>query len=140
MTGSGGSRILGPSSLRTGRPHATRTHLAVGLLGLVAPPAPDDSIAPETVSAIKAATVYVRVEGDGWGGSGSGFVVATDDKGVLVTTTTTSPHRRPRSPTRREAAGPHHRLRQRHEGRAVLPATVLASDSDRDLAVLRVAG
>ena len=45
-----------------------------------------DDITPETVDAVKKATVFVRVEGDGWSGSGSGFVIAADDKGVLIVT------------------------------------------------------
>src|SRR5437868_1494275 len=45
-----------------------------------------DAIAPETVEAVKKATVFIRVEADGRSASGSGFVVAADGPSVLVAT------------------------------------------------------
>jgi S1-C subfamily serine protease len=114
--------------------------LAAGLLVLVAPPArADDSIAPETVAAIKAATVYVRVEGDGWGGSGSGFVVAADKERLLVVTNhhvavKLPPGARPKPSVVSVVFGSGTAAEREY------PATVVASDEERDLAVLRVAG
>jgi S1-C subfamily serine protease len=46
----------------------------------------DDAIPPETVDAVKKATVFVRVQGTGWKASGSGFVVAAEKDYVLVAT------------------------------------------------------
>ncbi|WP_439629545.1 S1C family serine protease [Gemmata sp.] len=46
----------------------------------------DDGISPATVTALKRATVFVRVEGAGWKATGSGFVVAADKDSVLVAT------------------------------------------------------
>ena len=54
--------------------------LAIGLLALVARSSrADDTITPETVSAVKDATAYIRVAGNGWAGSGAGFVVGLVD-------------------------------------------------------------
>ncbi|MDB5309542.1 MAG: serine protease [Gemmataceae bacterium] len=114
--------------------------LAVGLLALAAPPArADDVIAPETVATIKAATVYVRVEGDGWGGSGSGFVVAGDKERVLVVTNhhvavKLPPGARPKPPAVSVVFGGGTAAEREY------PATVVGADEERDLAVLRVAG
>jgi S1-C subfamily serine protease len=114
--------------------------LAVGLLFIVASPArADDTIAPETVAAIKAAAVYVRVEGDGWGASGSGFVVAADKERLLVVTNhhvavKLPPGVRPKPPVVSVVFGSGTAAEREY------PATVVASDEDRDLAVLRVAG
>ena len=60
--------------------------LAVGLLAAASTARSEEAITPETVAAIKKAAVFVRVEGDTWAATGSGFVVAADDKGVLVAT------------------------------------------------------
>lgn len=60
--------------------------LAAGFLALVALARADDGIPPETVDAVKKATVFVRVQGANWKGSGSGFVVSADKDSVLVAT------------------------------------------------------
>ncbi len=59
--------------------------LALGLV-LLATSTRADDIPAETVDAVKKATVFVRVQGTGWKGSGSGFVVARDKDSVLVAT------------------------------------------------------
>ena len=114
--------------------------LAVGLLTLLVPPSrADDPIVPDTVAAVKAATVYVRVEGEGWGGSGSGFVVAADPDRVLVVTNhhvavKVPAGARPKPPAVSVVFGSGTATEQEY------PATVAGADEDRDLAVLRVAG
>lgn len=113
--------------------------LALGLLGFMTSIArADDAISPETISAIKAATVYIRMEGgDGWGGSGSGFVVAADKDRVLVVT---NHHVAVRSPNGSRAKPPKVSVvfGSGTKSEREYPATVVASDEDRDLAVLRV--
>src|SRR5581483_12400522 len=102
----------------------------------------DDSIAPETVQAVKKATVFVRVEGDGWTVSGSGFVVSADAGTVLVAT---NHHVAVPTPPAgaRPSAKPPVVTAVFDSGTAAersYPATVAAADPERDLAVLRVAG
>ncbi len=46
----------------------------------------EDAIPPEMVDAIKAATVFVKVEAEGGSGSGSGFVVKTEGNSAYVVT------------------------------------------------------
>src|SRR5436190_7676957 len=59
----------------------------VGLVLLVAAPVrADDAIPPDTVVAVKRATVFVRVQGPNWKGSGSGFVVSAEKDTVLIAT------------------------------------------------------
>jgi S1-C subfamily serine protease len=60
--------------------------LAVGMTAFAQSVFSQDGIAPETVEAIKKAAVFIRVEGDGWSGSGSGFVIHDDTRGVLIAT------------------------------------------------------
>ncbi|WP_439625363.1 S1C family serine protease [Gemmata sp.] len=112
--------------------------LVAGLLARTAPARADDALAAETVAAVKAASVYVRVEGDGWGGSGSGFVVAADKDRVLVVTNhhvavKVPAGARPKPPVVTVVFGSGTRAERE------CPATVVAADEDRDLAVLRVA-
>lgn len=114
---------------------------ALALVGLLAPltlARADDALTAETVAAVKAASVYVRVEGDGWGGSGSGFVVAADKDRVLVVTNhhvavKVPAGAKPKPPVVTVVFGSGTRAERE------CPATVVASDEDRDLAVLRVA-
>jgi len=63
--------------------------LPIALLGIVfcAPQtSAQDTISPETVAAVKHATVFVRVQGSNWKASGSGFVIAADKDSVLIAT------------------------------------------------------
>jgi len=114
--------------------------LAVGFLIFIVRQAhADDAIAPETVAAIKRSSVFVRVEGDGWSGSGSGFVVAADKERVLVVT---NHHVAVKHPP---GAGPKASKISVVFGSGTVsekeyPALVAASDEDRDLAVLRITG
>jgi len=55
-------------------------------LAVAAAAGADDGIPPETVAAVKKATVLVRCSGPTWKGTGSGFVVAADKGTVLVAT------------------------------------------------------
>lgn len=116
--------------------------LAAGLTVLTATVRADDSIAPETLDAVKKATVFVRIEGDGWSASGSGFVVHADPTAVLIAT---NQHVVSVPPSVGAAPGAKpSRIRVVFD--AGLPtersyaAAVAASDAERDLAVLRVAG
>src|SRR5262245_30859975 len=45
-----------------------------------------EAMAPETVVAVKHATVFIRAEGKEWKGSGSGFVVVVNKDTVLIAT------------------------------------------------------
>ena len=60
--------------------------LAAGLLLAVAQAHAQDAIPPDTVAAVKRATVFVRVEAGASKGSGSGFVVSADKDSVLIAT------------------------------------------------------
>ncbi len=61
--------------------------LAIVSLALFAAAArAEDTIPPEMVAAIKAATVFVKVEVEGLSGSGSGFVIKTDGDSAYVVT------------------------------------------------------
>ncbi|WP_246522955.1 S1C family serine protease [Gemmata palustris] len=114
--------------------------LSAALVALSAPNTrADDTLAPETVAAVKRASVYVRVEGDGWSGSGSGFVVAADKDRVLVVT---NHHVAVKRPPGARAKPPEVSV-VFGSGTAAereYPATVVAADEERDLAVLRVTG
>ena len=102
----------------------------------------DDSIASATVDTVKKATTYVRVAGDGWAGSGSGFVVAADEKGLIIATNHHVVSPKPSSESRPNAkpivvtvvfnSG------EKTEQSA--PASIVALDQELDLAFLRVAG
>ncbi len=102
----------------------------------------DDSIAPETVEAVKKATVFIRIEGDGWGGSGSGFVVSADEKRVLVATNHhVAVPKLP--PGVRAGAKPVTLTVVFDSGTKTersYSATVAAGDAELDLAVLRITG
>lgn len=102
-----------------------------------------DEITPETVNLVKKATVFIRIEGDTWIGSGSGFVIGSDGKNVLIA-------------TNHHVAVPKPPAGSKNSSDAKVPpitvvfdsgmktqqsytATIVALDADRDLAVLRVA-
>jgi S1-C subfamily serine protease len=65
-----------------------RRSLALLTLAAALAPAPAraDDIAPETVTSVKHSTVFIRVEGATWKGSGSGFVIVASGGDVLVAT------------------------------------------------------
>jgi len=101
----------------------------------------DDTIAPETIDMVKKATVFIRVDGDSWGITGSGFAITADDKSVLVA-------------TNKHVAVPSLASSRDGEKSAKISVifdsgtktersysgTVVSSDAERDLAVLRVTG
>ena len=78
----------------------------------------EDAIPPEVLEAIKAATVFVKVEVEGLSASGSGFVIKADGQGALVVTNhhvvepkvetmVVVPDRRPSRPVPPRPFGPH---------------------------------
>ncbi len=118
-----------------------RRHLLPALLCLFAltPARSDDALPPEVVDAVKKATVFVRVEGDGWSATGSGFVVSGSEQAVLIATnhhviTPDSPIRAGKPPAISVVFDSGTKTERAY------PVTVVASDSERDLAVLRVTG
>ena len=126
------------------------TLLVVGLVLFTVSSRADDAIPPETVDVVKKATVFVRVEGVKWKGSGSGFVVGIDKDTVLIATnyhvlTPPGDEKRPR-PTPADVA----RLLKAPTVTAVfdsgtkteraLKAVAIAADAEADLAILRVTG
>jgi S1-C subfamily serine protease len=108
---------------------------AAFLLMLAAVAHADDAITPEVVQAVKQATVYIQIESTTGGKSGSGFVVSADGGTCLIATN-------------------HHVAAKRAVGAPAIKvvfdsgtktersysAEIIASDSDRDLAVLNVTG
>ncbi len=58
----------------------------VGLAWLPIAAQAEESLSPDMVSAIKAATVFVKIKTPEIAGSGSGFVVKTDEDTVYVVT------------------------------------------------------
>jgi S1-C subfamily serine protease len=94
--------------------------------------AADDTLPPETLANLKAATVFLKVEAGSDRASGSGFVIKSEGQTAFVVTNyhVIAGLSRPKitavfgSGTRSEQAG---------------TAQVVASDSRRDLAVLRIA-
>ena len=59
--------------------------LCVGLSLLLSPVRGED-IPPDTVVTVKKAAAFIRVEGKGWKGTGSGFVVSASKDSALVAT------------------------------------------------------
>ncbi len=113
-----------------------RLFAVMTLVALALPVAADDGLPATVVEAVKKASVFIKVEGEGWGASGSGFVVGGDDKALHVATN-------------------HHVIDTGGKpGKATITvvfdsgfktersfaAVVVASDSERDLAVLRLSG
>jgi len=108
---------------------------AVALAALLAPPVrAQDAIPPETVDAMKQATVFIRVAGDGWAATGSGFVVSGDDQALLIATNDHVAVPRPGKATITVVFDSGTKTERSY------PAQVAAADPERDLAVLRVAG
>lgn len=114
--------------------------LVIGFALAVQPLRAED-IPAATLAAVKKATVFVRVQGDGWGATGSGFVVGGDDKALFLATNQhvaepdPPPGARPgRVPTLSVV------FDSGTKAERVFSATVAGSDAQRDLAVLRVVG
>jgi len=100
----------------------------------------DDGIAPETVLAVKKATVLVLVKGDGWEASGSGFVVAADDRRVLVATNQHVVVPKPGARAGTKAGSVTVVFDSGTKAERSYRATVAAAQADPDLAVLGVEG
>lgn len=127
-----------------------RPFALVLLCALVASARADDGIPPDTVDAVKRATVFLRVQGPNWKASGSGFIVAADKDSVLVATNfhVVSPpalDKRTRIPPAELAKA----LREPAvtavfdsgtKAEQSLKAEVVAADPECDLAILRIAG
>jgi S1-C subfamily serine protease len=108
-----------------------------------------DAIPPDTLAAVKHATVFIQVSGTNWKASGSGFVVASDKDSVLIATN----HHVIGLPENEKKA----RLSPRELSKSLKAVNItvtfdpgtkketsakaepLAADPDIDLAVLRVA-
>jgi S1-C subfamily serine protease len=124
--------------------------LAAGLLLLASIAPAQEAMTPDTVTAVKRATVFLSVQGPTWKASGSGFVIAADKGSVLIATNhhvLTSP-----ADDRRPRPGPAEVMR-RLKGAKVTAvfdagtrterstkAEVIAADPDNDLAIIKVAG
>src|SRR5436190_12721154 len=97
-------------------------------------------IAPETVEAVKKATVFVRVEGEGWTSTGSGFVIISDEKSVLIAT---NDHVAAAKPPASISAGKAATITVVFDSgtktERAYTAQIVATDPERDLAVLRIA-
>ncbi len=110
----------------------------------------DDAIPPDTVAAVKHATVFVRVQGPTWKASGSGFVVSTDKDSVLVAT---NYHViAPADYDKKPRPGPTELMKSLRaptvsvvfdsgtKTEVTAKAEVIAADPENDLAVLRITG
>jgi len=113
----------------------------VVLMAFALPAGADDALVPATVAAVKKASVYIRAEGDGWGATGSGFVVAADGKGLLIAT---NHHVAVPDPPPAAKSGKPVALSvvfdSGTKAEREYPATVVGADAERDLAVLWVVG
>jgi S1-C subfamily serine protease len=124
--------------------------LAAGLLFIASIAPAQEAIIPDTVTAVKRATVFLSVEGPTWKASGSGFVIAADKGTVLIATNhhvLTSP-----ADDRRPRPGPAEVIRRLKVPKVTAVfdagtrtersarAEVIAADPDNDLAIIKVAG
>lgn len=110
----------------------------------VSPIHADDAITPETVEQVKKATVFIRIETDNWISSGSGFVIGSDGKDVLVATNhhvaLPKPPPGAKSSSDAKSAPISVVFDSGMKTQQSYTATVVASDPETDLAVLRVPG
>ncbi len=114
--------------------------LLVCLLALVVVSQPvrsDDGIPPDTLKALKAATVFVKVQAGTLRGSGSGFLLQVEgDTALVVTNEHVIKPPRPGLPPATISLVFHSGRKEEK----VVPAELVAADSDRDLAILRIKG
>jgi hypothetical protein len=116
--------------------------LTAGLIAFSPTVRADEAIAPETVELVKKATVYIRIETDTWISSGTGFVISSDEKNVLIATNhhvalPTPPAGSRPAPTGKTSPitvvfDSGMKTQQSYTG------TVVAADAEKDLAVVRV--
>lgn len=114
-----------------------RLFAVFALVALALPVVAQDGLPATVVEAVKKAAVFIKVEGEGWGASGSGFVVGGDDKALHVATNqhvidTSGKPGKPAVITVVFDSGT--------KNERSFTAAVVASDSERDLAVLRLVG
>src|SRR5438067_10690161 len=86
----------------------------------------DDGIPAKVLGELKAATVYVKVEGDGWSATGSGFLIQVDRETGLVATN----HHVVSDPSRKSYGKVSLMFRSGTKKEMTLPAEILASDPD----------
>jgi hypothetical protein len=110
--------------------------VALAVVGATVPAQADDGIPAAVLADLKAATVLVKVRDGAAAGTGSGFLMQTDGTTGLIVTNdhvvSIGPAGRPRKPVVHVV---------QHSGRQAertVPAEVVATDPNRDLAVLRV--
>ncbi len=114
-----------------------RSLAVFAVFALALPVVADDGLPAPVVDAVKKAAVFIKVDGEGWGASGSGFVVAGDDKALFVATNqhVIDTSGKPGKPAVITVVFDSGTKTERS-----FTATVTASDAERDLAVLRLAG
>jgi S1-C subfamily serine protease len=113
---------------------------AAGLLALAAAARADDAIPADVVRDVKQATVFIHIPTPDGNRSGSGFVVSADGATVLVVT---NHHVAAKGPTKGIAAEPPAIKVVFDSGtksERAYPAEVVAADTERDLAVLKLTG
>jgi hypothetical protein len=94
----------------------------------------DDSIPAKKLDEMKAATVYVKVDGGQWAATGSGFLIRADEEtGMIVTNHHVIDTPRGRAPGKISLVFWSGTKKER-----VLPAEIVGTDADRDLAILKV--
>src|SRR5438132_3487116 len=94
----------------------------------------DESIPAKKLDELKAATVYVKVEGDKWAATGSGFLIQVDGETGLIATN----HHVVATPPKCPAGKVSLVFWSGTKKEKVLPAEIVASDPERDLAILKV--
>jgi hypothetical protein len=102
----------------------------------------DDSIPAETVDLVKKATVFIKVDGDDWGISGSGFAISSENGNVLVATNNhvAAPSPRPSLKSSGKAGTISVVFDSGTRTERSYKATLVGGDEERDLALLRVTG
>jgi hypothetical protein len=118
--------------------------IAAAFAALLSPVHADDAITPETVEQVKKATVFIRIETDTWISWGSGFVIGSDGKDVLVATNhhvaVPKPPPGAKSSSDARSAPISVVFDSGMKTQQSYTANVVASDPEMDLAVLRVPG
>jgi S1-C subfamily serine protease len=103
-------------------------------------PVGDGQIPPALLAKLKAATVFIKVQFDGRGATGSGFILQVDGDQALIATNDHVAVPRPNDgapPARVQHEVVFHSGRKNEFSR---PAELVATDAEHDLAILRVSG
>ena len=124
--------------------------LAAGIVFLVAYARSDDAIPPDTVVAVKKATVFIKVESADGKATGSGFVLAADKDSVLIATNyhvvaSSDFDKKPKlSPAELVKSFKASTVSVVFDGgtktESSAKAAIIAADPENDLAILRVTG